>query len=130
MAGGNVTATVDIGGTDPECHCTTTASETAPVAGLPVPRDVDQFGAATNDDIKARVDNFYIALNNEPGSMGYVINYGTPAQIRARRAQITKAIAFRKYDASRIVFVDGPDSGGGIMTKFVLVPPGATPPQP
>jgi len=126
----NVTATVDIGGTDPECHCTTTASDTGSIAGSPTPNQVDEFGKATADDVKARVDNFYIQLNNNPTAQGYIINYGTPAEIKARRTQITKAISFRKYDASRVTFVDGPDTGSGVNTKFIIVPPGATPPAP
>ncbi|HTK27276.1 MAG TPA: hypothetical protein VL327_12010, partial [Pyrinomonadaceae bacterium] len=91
---------------------------------------VDEFGKATDDDVKARVDNFYTQLNNNPNSQGYIINYGTPAEIKRRRAQIVKAINFRKYDASRVTFVDGPDQGTGINTKFYLVPPGAENPVP
>ena len=116
MAGGNVTATVEISGSalDPECHCVTTASETAPVAGKETSTTVDEFGPQKDDEVKARVDNFYIQLNNNPNASGYIINYGTPAQIKARKAQINKAINFRKYDASRIHWVDGPDTGEGI----------------
>ena len=69
-------------------------------------------------------------MNNNPGAQGYVINYGTPAEIKKRRAQIMKAINFRKYDVSRITFVDGPDNGTGINTKFYLVPAGAATPTP
>jgi hypothetical protein len=132
MAGQNVTATVEIGGSaiDPECHCTTSASETAPVAPPIGNTDIDQFGPQKPDEIKARLDNFYIALNNSPGSVGYIINYGTPAQVKATEAQIKKAITFRKYPMSLFRFVQGPDTGEGIRTKFVLVPPGATPPAP
>jgi hypothetical protein len=129
MAGQNVTATVEIGGFE-DCSCPKTASETAPVAAPPGNQEIDQFGPQKPDEIKARIDNFYIALNNSPGSVGYIINYGTPAQVKATEAQIRKAIAFRKYDVNRVRFVAGPDTGEGIRTKFVLVPPGATPPAP
>lgn len=127
---GNVTATVDIGGLC-AANCPSTASETAPVTTTEVPsRPVDEFGAATDDDVKARVDNFFIELNNDPNAQGYIINYGTPAQIKKRVAQINKAINFRKYDKSRVVFVDGGDQGAGVNTKFWVVPQGATPPTP
>jgi hypothetical protein len=128
QTGGNVTATVNLGGTNPDCNCPTSASETAPYAPQPTATQVDQFGKASNDEVKARVDNFYIQLNNNPNSQGYVIVSGTPAQIRARRRQIEQAIAFRKYDPSRITFVEVP-SAGPVDTKFYLVPPGATPPS-
>jgi hypothetical protein len=130
MAGRNVTATVTIGGLDPNCNCATTESETAGVATVPRPDLVDEFGRAVDDDIKARVDNFYIQLNNNPTAQGYIINYGTPAQIRARRAQIMRAINFRSYDQSRVVFVDGPNTGMGVNTRFYLVPAGAEIPPP
>jgi hypothetical protein len=126
----NITATVELGGFDPACTCQRTYSETAGVSPPPSIVEVDQFGPASNDDVKARVDNFYIQLNNNPNAQGYIINYGTPAEIRRRRAQIMNAINFRKYDASRVTFVDGPDNGTGVNTKFFIVPPGANPPQP
>jgi len=125
----NVTATVNIGGLDPSCSCTTQAMETGSIASIN-PTQVDEFGTASNDDVKARVDGFFTQLNANPNAQGYIINYGTPAQIKARRAAINKAIAFRKYDASRVTFVDGPDNGSGVNTKFYLVPAGATPPTP
>lgn len=127
---GNVTASVEVGGLC-AANCQNTASETAPVTGTtPEPTPVDEFGAAPDDDVKARIDNFYIELNNNPNAQGYIINYGTPAQIKKRVAQINKAINFRKYDKSRITLVDGGDQGTGVNTKFWLVPQGATPPTP
>ncbi|MEJ7624598.1 MAG: hypothetical protein WKF34_11460 [Pyrinomonadaceae bacterium] len=132
-AGQNVTATVKFSGGDigrADCTCGTEASETAGVQAPLGPNMTDEFGTAVDDDVKARVDNFYIQLNNNPGAQGYIINYGTPAEIRRRRAQITKAINFRKYDASRVTFVDGPDNGSGVNTKFYVVPAGAQPPTP
>lgn len=126
----NVTATVNVGGQSEACNCPREASETGGIAGVPEGRQVDEFGKATDDDVKARIDNFYIQLNNDPTARGYIINYGTPAQIRARRAQITRAINFRKYDASRVTFVDGPDNGSGVNTKLYVVPAGATEPTP
>ncbi len=128
LAGQNVTATVEVGGL---CEtCPKTDQETAGIATVQGPTAVDEFGPAKDDDVKARVDNFYIQLNNDPNSQGYIIVYGTPKEIAARKAQINKAIKFRKYDANRIQFVDGGDQGTGVNTKFFLVPAGATPPTP
>lgn len=130
MSGGNITATVELGGIDPACNCPKTASETAPVGEKATFNQVDEFGNVPNDEVKARVDIFYIQLNNNPNAQGYIINYGTPAQIRRRRQQIVSAINFKQYDASRVTFVDGGDRGNGPETKFFLVPPGADNPQP
>lgn len=132
-AGQNVTATVDVvfGDRPGSCpSCPTTASESAGVKEKPIPNIVDEFGKATDDDVKARVDNFFIQLNNNPAAQGYIINYGTAAQIKKRRASIMKAITFRKYDASRVTFVDGSDNGGVENTKFYVVPAGAEAPRP
>ena len=132
MAGSSVTATVSIGNLPSTCAgkgCPTSASESAGVAPKPTPNLVDEYGALKDDDVKARVDNFYIQLNNNPSAKGYIINYGTPAQIKKQKAQIMKAINFRKYDASRVTFVDGPNNGE-VKTKFWLVPAGADNPQP
>ncbi len=126
--GSNITATLEIGGTPTGCGCQTSGSATGSIKKPDEPTTVDEFGKAQDDDVKARVDNFYITLNNNPNAQGYILNYGTAAQIKARKAQIMKAINFRKYDASRVTFVDGPAMGGDVMTKFVLVPPGAKKP--
>jgi hypothetical protein len=127
MAGSNVTATLELGGTDPLCRCQTTYSEIGSVSRVEF-RLVDEFGKATDDDIKARVDNFYVQLNADPTATGVIVNYGTPLQIKVRKAQIMKAINFRKYDPSRVKFIDGPDTGTGINTKFYIVPAGASDP--
>ena len=91
---------------------------------------IDEFGVAVNDVIRGRLDTFFADLSNNPNDQGYIINYGTPAQVKKQKAQIRKAINFRKYDASRITFVDGPDNGTGPSTKFYLVPAGAENPRP
>jgi hypothetical protein len=132
MAGTTVTATVEVGGTDPACNCPTQASETGIVTDREIPILTDEFGAAPDDDVKARVDNFFIQLNANPAAQGYIINYGTPAEIRRRRAQIMKAInrPGSGHDLSRVTFVDGPDQGTGVRTKFYVVPAGAENPTP
>lgn len=128
MKGSNVTATVTLGGNDPACGCKIEDSETAGVAPADESILIDEFGPMKDDDVKARIDNYYIQLQNNPNARGVIVNYGTPAQIKARKAQIMKAITFLKRDPSRVTFVDGPDRGNGIETKLWLVPSGATEP--
>ncbi len=131
MAGTNVTASVTVGGTQEGCNCPTEASETAGVAPKPTAIPVDEYGPSQDDDVKARIDNFYIQLNNNPTARGYIIIYGTPAQIRRQRAQIMRAInrPGAGHDASRVTFVDGPNNGEQLV-KLWLVPAGADNPQP
>jgi len=132
LSGQSVTATVELGGdtNPPDCHCPRTASETSGVAPLPTAEKMDEFGKQTPDEIKARLDPFFIRLQNDPTAQGYIINYGTPAQIKARRAVINSAIKFRNFPMDRVTFVDGPDAGDGPKTALWVVPAGATPPTP
>lgn len=131
MAGTSVTATVDIGGAPAECSCPVSDSETAGVAPRPEATLVDEFGAMPNDDIRGRLDTFFSELSNNPSNQGYIINYGTPAQIAARERLIANHIRFRGQDASRITIVNGGASPDGVpTTKLYRVPPGADNPTP
>lgn len=130
MAGGNVTATVELGGLDAACECPRTSQETGGVAPRPGSDLVDEFGKASNDDIRGRLDSFFANLSNNPNDQGYVINYGTAKEIAAREKLITNHINFRKFDRSRITLVRGGDTGGGVNTKLYRIPPGAENPTP
>ena len=132
--GTNIEARVNIGGSGLCAECRPTASETGGViVRIPPSRLVDEFGNLQNDDVKARIDNFFIALGNEPNAQGYIINYGTDREITRREKLIKDYIAFRRYDASRITFVRGganPKGEAGPWTRLWIVPPGAVPPTP
>lgn len=134
MAARSVTATVDVGGQCAEAaaaggqRCPSTASATGDVAPLPVPVLVDEFGKMPNDDIRGRLDAFFADLANNPGSQGYIINYGTDREIAAREKLILNHIAFRNQDRGRFTLVRG--GAGPINTKLWRVPPGADNPTP
>ena len=130
MAGGNVTATVTIGGNlCPTCS-DLSRSEVAGIAATQTPIRVDEFGALQRDDIKARIDNFYIQLGNDPSSQGYIINYGSAKDIAAREKAIRDAIRFLRREPSRVTFVRGGDRGNGIETQLFVVPSGVQAPTP
>ncbi len=132
MAGQNVTATVDISSSPGICDtCTNnTASEVAGIAPDTTLTPVDTFGALQRDDIKARIDNYYIQLGNDPSAQGYIINYGSARDIARREKEIRDAIRFLRRDPTRITFVRGGDRGNGIETQLYTVPSGAQPPTP
>src|SRR5688572_10030503 len=129
-AGTNITATVTIEGTDPACNCDRTRSESGPVATILQAILIDEFGNLPADDIRGRLDNFFQELSNNPNNQGYIINYGTPAQIAARERLITNHINFRNFDRSRITLVRGGDTGEGPKTRLYRIPPGAANPNP
>ena len=127
MAGGNITATIALGG---EVSCGT-ASETGGIEeGIKKTREKEKFGPLQNDDVKARIDSLYIELNNNPSDRGVLINYGSAKEIAKREKQIRDAIKFLKQDPSRVTLVRGGDNGSGIETVVFIVPSGAEAPIP
>lgn len=124
----NLTATVEIKGL-PE-GCPKAASESVG-CGLRPPHSekIDEFGKATNGNVKMRFDNFMVNLQNDPTAQGYILNYGSAKEISKRDRQIRNAIAFRNFDAQRITVVNG-GGEGEVKTQFWIVPAGATPPTP
>lgn len=116
--------------TDDNCECEAETSETGLVSGQEESTKIDEFGRLVDNDVKARVQNLYITLNNNPNAIGYIINYGTPREIRNRERQIQKAIDFLGLDPSKVVIINGGDRRNGVETTFWLVPSGADPPTP
>jgi len=131
MADGNITATVTISGPDPACNCPLTDDEVGGVSRPVVePVLVDEFGRLSNDDVRSRLDAFFVELQNNPNNQGYIINYGTDREITARERLITNHINLRRFDRTRITLVRGGDTGSGVNTKLYRIPPGATNPTP
>jgi hypothetical protein len=129
--GENITATVEVNGLPDNCEKTN--SETAPTNCFPSrPRLFDEFAILRNSEINARIEEMYLELGNESVSQGFIINYGTDREIALRERQIQKAIAFLKYDSSRVTIVRGGENpnGAGVWTRIWIVPPGAENPQP
>jgi len=128
LGGQTVTATVEVGGLDPACSRTAScsASVTAP---QPPPTKFDEYGNIRFNDEKARLDNYAIQLQNQPGAQGYIIAYGScagEAQARADRAK-DYLVNTRGIDAGRIVTMDG-GCRSDLSVELWIVPSGATPP--
>jgi hypothetical protein len=131
MAGQSTTATVRIGGVCEECP--KEASETATFTerpGTPDNQEVDEFGVLSADDVRTRLDSYFVALQNNPNAQGYIFNYGTARDVARRETLIRNHIRFRNFDASRITFVRGDTNGGTLRTRLVLSPAGAPTPTP
>ncbi|HEX3559243.1 MAG TPA: hypothetical protein VHU19_08560 [Pyrinomonadaceae bacterium] len=130
LAGQPIGATVEVAGYNLECRASCQSSVPAP----PNPTKADEYGEIQRDDEKARLDNFAIELQNNPGAQGYIIAYGGrnkrygTGQQRGDRARdyLTRT---RGMDASRIVVLDGGMREAG-STELWIVPPGAAPPRP
>ena len=133
-----VTAILVVDDGSGERACRQTAQAITNVTSTPPPpvksRLYDQFEPPAFDDVKARLDNLAIELQNAPTAQGYVIVY---AGRRSRAGQADKlAERARKYlvtergiDSSRLVIMNG----GYRETDYFelwLVPQGAEPPRP
>jgi hypothetical protein len=98
------------------------------------PRKFDEYYDIARNDEKARLDNYAIQLQQEPGSQGYVFVYpsrkggSTQAQARAQRI-IDYLVTSRGIDSHRLVVTMGP-AHDGWLTELWVVPEGAPPPQP
>jgi hypothetical protein len=131
LGGQTVTATVDIGGFDPACD--RTKSATSSIDKKVEPLKSDEYSSTTIKLETDRLDRFAIALMNDPMVQGYIMAYGGrvghtgEAQVLADRTK--KYLVERGIDETRLVTVD---SGfrEQLTTELWIVPPGATPPEP
>ncbi|HYE64392.1 MAG TPA: hypothetical protein VD966_02345 [Pyrinomonadaceae bacterium] len=127
---------VDDGSGDPNCRQSAQASTNVIAPPLPPvgPRKFDEFPSLAFDDLKARLDNLAIQLQNEPNAQGYIIVYSG----RASRANQANRLGARARDylvnqrglnPSRLVIING---GYREIDTFEVwvVPQGAQPPQP
>ena len=128
LGGQTVTATVELGGLDPSCSRTASCT-TGIKAPAPLPVKFDEYGNIRFNDEKARLDNYAIQLQNQPGSQGYIIAYGSCAGEAEARAQRAKdyLVNTRGIDASRLVTVDG-GCRSDLAVELWVVPTGATAP--
>jgi len=128
LGGQSVTATVSVGGADPSCSttssCTTSVKPPAAVA-----TKFDEYGNIKFNDEKARLDNYAIQLQNQPGSQGTIIAYGSCAGEAQQRADRAKdyLVNTRGIEAGRITTIDG-GCRSDLTVQLWIVPTGATAP--
>lgn len=132
LAGQTITATVDVAGYGIPCPASCSVS-------LPIEetsKKFDEYYDITRNDEKARLDNYAIELQNEPGRQGYIIIY--PARkVKSKEAQQRAQgisdylINSRGIDPSRFTIKIGAARENWLIELWV-VPQGAAlpPPQP
>jgi len=124
----NVTATVNVGGADPSCN--NSNSCTTAIRPKPAPAKMfDEYGNIRFNDEKARLDNYAIQLQNEPGSTATIIVYGSCAGEAQQRGDRAKdyLVNTRGIEAGRITVIDG-GCRAELKVQLWIVPQGATPP--
>ncbi|HXI25387.1 MAG TPA: hypothetical protein VNG71_16095 [Pyrinomonadaceae bacterium] len=130
LAGQTVRATLDIGGFGMPCP----ASCAVAIPIVTKPHKFDEYYDIARNDEKARLDNYAIEIQQQPGSLGYVIVYpsrkagASAAQARAQRI-VDYLVNTRGLDSHRVVTVMGPAREDWLFELWV-VPEGAPPPVP
>ena len=129
LAGQSVTASVNIGGADPSCTGTTASCTTGVKPPKAVSRKFDEYGNIRFNDEKARLDNYAIQLQNEPGSQATIIVYGSCAGEAQQRGDRAKdyLVNTRGIEAGRINVVDG-GCRSDLTVQLWIVPSGADAP--
>lgn len=89
---------------------------------------IDSIGPTANGDLRGRFDLLLAEVANNPDSKALVYVHGTPAQIVGRTRYYRNQLAFRGFDAKRIVFVSGRNVGD-VRTDMWLIPAGAALPE-
>ncbi len=128
LGGQTVTATVEVGGVDPACARTASCSTSIKPKEIP-PVKFDEYGDIKFNDEKARLDNYAIQLQNQPGSTAVIIAYGAcegQAQARADRAK-NYLVNTRGIEAGRITTIDG-GCRANLTVQLWIVPVGAIAP--
>lgn len=122
----NITATVEISGTNLCAECPRTQSETAPTAPKDIITPFDTFGPLPNDEVRGRLDNYFVALRNDPTATGYIVIDGPERDAARRETLIRNHMRLRKFPTDRIQIVRGDTSAGEVFTKLYVIPAGRT----
>jgi len=128
LAGQTLTATVSVGGYTLDCTATCSVQFPVPVQC----RKFDEFPAIAYNDEKARLDNYAIELQNDPGSTAYVIVYpgprGRPGEVQRQTTRVVDYLVnSRGISAQRVVTLVGP-ARDELTVELWLCPQGAKPP--
>ena len=129
LAGQSLTASLSMGGYNLDCSATCTVQFPIPVEC----KKFDEFPAIAYNDIKARLDNYAIELQNDPTASAYVIVYpgqpGRPGEVQKNTTRIVDYVVnSRGINAQRIVTLVGPPRDA-LLVELWLCPQGAKPPS-
>jgi hypothetical protein len=126
-----ITATLSVGGYNLDCVA---SCSIVPPLPMPASRKFDEFPDIARNDEKARLDNFTIALQNDPSASGYVIIYPGPSSKRSEIQEhfghvVDYLVNSRQLDQGRIKTIEGPKRNQ-LFVELWIIPLGATPPNP
>ncbi len=123
---GEITVRVVVSGLPSQCPSSFTKTiDVLPICVLPVA--ADKFGLVGKLEARAIIDNIFVQLSiNQTNRAFFRMSFKPTESLSARRLrirQILDAIAFRKYDLSRIDFEIIEEDN--LSTRIYIVPPSA-----
>lgn len=130
LAGQTVNATVEVKGGNFLDACDTTVSETGVVAEIIQARILERMKNPNCEYRQMNMDRFFVELNNDPSAAGYVFSFGSPRAVAAVERQMRANVKWRRFDSTRIVFVNGGGKSKKPTIEFWVVPAGAEVPIP
>ena len=127
LAGQSITATLSMGGYNLDCSATCTVQFPIPVEC----KKFDEFPSIASNDLKARLDNYAIAMQNDPRATAYVIIYpgvhGRPDEVQKNTTRaVDYLVNSRGINAQRIVTLVGPPRDA-LLVELWLCPQGTKP---
>lgn len=128
--GGTITATASVGGL--ARSCTAESSCTTSLLSPPPLEHYDEYGDIDLEDERARLDNYGVALLNDPAMSGYIVCYGGrrgrrgEAMARCERAR-KYLVGRRGFAPARIIPVDG-GFRESLTVILWIMPPNMKPP--
>lgn len=138
LAGQDITATLTVNDGSGEPGCSQIARVSTNVRAVEktviVGREFDTCCSCSNDDLKARLDNLAVELQNDPTTTTHIFAYGgrtSPAGQADRLLKRAKdyLVSQRGIDTARIILVNGGFREEDCVEVWI-VPRGARPPQP
>lgn len=129
LGGQSVTATVEIGGINPDCS--RTASCTTAITVRPKARKIDEFGRISLGAERIRLESYAQQLQNEPNAQGYIFVYGNEHSVSVRRrVKRIKDYLVRSLhvETARLIAEHG-QLRQQLSVELWIVPSGAAPPS-
>ncbi len=130
LSGQTITATLTLSLDDFLKDCGNTASEVGVITEMPKARLIERMQNPNCEYRQMIMDVFFTELNNDPNAMGYIFTFGSPRRVAEVERKIRANLKWRKFDSSRITFVNGGGRSKKPTIEFWLVPIGADIPTP
>ncbi len=113
-------------------NCVSVASETAATVCPPSSKLVDEFSGPISQIDKARLDNLFVEIQNDPSAVAYIFERferKTSQNVIERKIQKITDYLIKEKRIEKDRFVISTAISDENLTQYFIVPPGASPPE-